>query len=85
MCYRATAIGDGGDDEILSRDVKPEFGFLTMDSTRKAVLLHPRDPQVARQPIIGVYVHGVKTHAQSALSCQRIFYFLFLLHNIFIL
>lgn len=45
---------------LLPRDTTannaPEFGYLTLDRTRKAVLMHRNDVQVATRPIVGIWV-----------------------------
>eukprot|EP00041_Stephanoeca_diplocostata_P032122 m.1020716 g.1020716 ORF g.1020716 m.1020716 type:complete len:1031 (-) comp24089_c0_seq3:83-3175(-) len=74
LCSRTSAVTGIDDDDMVSTEIKPDYGFLTMDSTRKVVLLHPQDPHVTTRPIIGVWVGpvcgGVRNPAAWA-ACVR--------------
>ena len=53
------------------QEVRAEYGFLSMDSTRRAVLLQPSDPAVQTRPLIGVWASGVQGGRPHTPSPQR--------------
>jgi SCL-interrupting locus protein len=54
------------DDKPLGRqtidDVKPTFGYLTLNETRKAVFLMDNDPALSMIPVVGAWIRITDTH-----------------------
>lgn len=49
----------------LMKDTKEKWGYVTLNETRKVVLLSIVDPLVFQRPIVGVWVAGVKNANDS--------------------
>jgi hypothetical protein len=51
--------------ERVSADAQPSTGFISMDQTRRLLLIPQLDPKARQVPLVGVWVSGVDSLADS--------------------